>query len=111
MCEIQLIAERAEYANHYRYWALDRAGTTVKNIGYSYHESTAAEVINELNVALTSCREWVEVNGTAQMIVPNIPVPRPEGLSQFLAFCRTPRTAPSAMPASPTSAKATSSPA
>jgi hypothetical protein len=96
VCEIELIAERAEYANHYRFWALDRAGTTVKNIGYAYqknigyayHESTAAEVIDELSAALAGCREWTEVDGTARMIVPNVSMPRPEGLSQFLAFCQ-----------------------
>lgn len=44
---------------------LDRAGTTVKSIGYAYCVPTAAEMINELSAALGDCRERTEVDGTA----------------------------------------------
>lgn len=88
VCEIRLIAESYEYANYYRFWDVARAGYTVKNIGYAYHKSTAAEVIDELAAALVSCDEWTEIDGTQRVVVRNVPITAPPGLTEFYAFCQ-----------------------
>jgi hypothetical protein len=88
VCNVQLIVENSEYANYYRFWKIGRGSSTVKNIGYAYHRSTAADVINELGAALIGCHQWTEVDGTDRVMVPNVALTRPDGLSAFRGFCQ-----------------------
>lgn len=86
-CPVDLLAEQGEYANYYRDWALDGGGT-VKSLGFAFHESTGAEVVNELGAALAGCDRWAEPEtGEEFVVVRNAPIVRPEGLGDFYAYC------------------------
>lgn len=88
VCNLRLLADGETYVEHYRYWRVPNAGVTVKNIAYAYPRRTAVEVIGELVSGLGTCDEWTETDGTARKLVRNVPVERPAGLSDFVAFCQ-----------------------
>lgn len=88
VCGLRLLADDRIYVDHYRYWRMARSGYTMKNLTYAYQKTTAAEAINELTAALTSCHRWTEVDDTERVVVRDVAVDQPGGLSAFLAFCQ-----------------------